>query len=38
MKGIRKGANTMKEKEGCEEMLEEYDFSQGEKGRYFTRY
>lgn len=28
----------MKEKKENEEMLEEYDFSQGEKGRYFRRY
>jgi len=28
----------MKEKEESEEMLEKCDFSQGEKGRYFTRY
>ena len=28
----------MKEKGKDEEMLEEYDFSQGEKGRYFARY
>ena len=28
----------MKKKEKNEDMLEEYDFSQGEKGRYFTRY
>ena len=28
----------MKEKGKNEEMIEEYDFSQGEKGRYFAKY
>ena len=28
----------MKEKAKNEEMIEEYDFSQSEKGRYFSRY
>ena len=28
----------MKEKKENEEMLDEYDFSQGEKGKYFKKY
>lgn len=28
----------MKEKKENEEMLDEYDFSQGEKGKYFRKY